>query len=49
MSLIAIVIYGLLPVPEMPSNYVESKVNAAESFRIMVRLFVDDRVKIMYG
>jgi hypothetical protein len=49
MSLIAIVIYGLLPQPEMPDNYVESKVNAAESFRIMVRLFSDSRVKTMYG
>lgn len=49
MSLLSIVVYGILPEPQMPGNYVESKVNASETFRIMIRLFSDLRVKSMYG
>jgi hypothetical protein len=44
MSFIGIAIYGILPDPELPPNYVETKESAAETLRVVIRLFTDKRV-----
>jgi hypothetical protein len=46
---VGIFIFGILPDPQLPEGFIEKKENPTESFKILLGLFSDDRIKKMYG
>lgn len=49
LTLVGVVIFALLPDPELPQGYVEEKQSAGESFKMLVALLKDERIMKMYG
>jgi hypothetical protein len=47
--MISLIIFGLLPDPQMPPGYVAPVENGMQNFRILLTLFKDERVFKMYG